>query len=140
MFFMLNPNERWCNGCQGLKDEWHAGKHICADCCRAQSIAYNRALRLAALHKLGARCACCGEEEVDFLQFDHVNDDGWVHRRQKETGSNRNTHGQVQKMYREIAAGTCKFHIQVLCANCNWAKSRDGCPHRRPAKAASWPN
>src|SRR5439155_12426082 len=37
-------------------------------------------LRHAAILAYGGRCACCSEVEYDFLQLDHVNNDGGQHR------------------------------------------------------------
>ena len=62
----------------------------------------------------GAKCACCGETKWQFLQIDHVNNDG-VKDRQK-TG---------------LKAEYWKAELQVLCANCNWGKRYGRCPHKK---------
>jgi hypothetical protein len=80
-------------------------------------------VRLEVLNHYGAVCACCGELRYEFLTIDHVNNDGAKHRRETKMG-----------------AGICYWlkknnypdGFQVLCMNCNWAKSRyGGCPHKR---------
>ena len=71
------------------------------------------------------RRTCCGEQEIDFLSFDHINNDGAAQRK-------------------HIAAGLQLFgyllknnpsDIQILCHNCNMARYfYKTCPHqRRPA-------
>ena len=35
-----------------------------------------RKLRQEVLDAYGGKCACCGEEQYEFLCIDHVNDDG----------------------------------------------------------------
>ena len=80
-----------------------------------------RRLRETVLSKYGGHCTCCDEAELAFLQVDHVNDDGTAERR-GYTG---------QKFYRMLRDGPLREDLQVLCANCNQAKRRDGgCPHQ----------
>ncbi len=62
----------------------------------------------------GYKCACCGETHKEFLQIDHVNNDGAEHRR-KIGGSGR-LYGWLKKH------GFPQEGFQVLCLNCNWAK------------------
>jgi hypothetical protein len=67
----------------------------------------------------GRVCNCCGEDFELFLQIDHVNNDGYEHR--KEIGPD---------IYRWLVAnGFPDEGFQVLCANCNFAKKYTGhCP------------
>lgn len=66
-------------------------------------------------------CACCGEDELDFLCFDHVDNDGADHRRTNSTPIYLYLHS------RGFPAG-----YQILCYNCNCAKGFFGiCPHER---------
>lgn len=68
----------------------------------------------------GGKCVCCGETEEAFLCIDHVNDDGAQHR--MEIG---------QSIYKWIVQNGYPSIVQILCANCNMAKSRPGgCPHK----------
>ena len=86
-------------------------------------ISYYRKLRSDVLSNYGGKCACCGESEFDFLQIDHVNGGGNVHRK---TVSTR----QIYQFLRKN--GYPKDDYQLLCANCNMAKERpNGCPHQR---------
>ena len=74
----------------------------------------------------GAVCACCGETEPLFLSIDHVNNDGYEHRKQ---------HGWAraggEQLMRWIANNGFPKDYQILCMNCNHGKSRNGgiCPH-----------
>lgn len=74
-----------------------------------------------AYKKLGGCCCCCGETEESFLTIDHVNDDGAEHRRC----------GNISGLYNHIVNGTCKYEVQLYCANCNMSKRRLGkCIHQ----------
>jgi len=93
--------------------------------CRERTRARNRELREKVFDAYGRVCACCGEDQYEFLQIDHTNNDGAAHRR-------------------EIGGGAVIFHwlvkngfpkgFQVLCANCNYAKAHYGCCPHRPDK------
>ena len=70
-------------------------------------------------------CACCKESKYEFLVFDHIKGNGNLHRR------------SLEKKYdsRHIARYLIKNNFpdgfQVLCYNCNMAKSFYGkCPHQ----------
>lgn len=92
-------------------------------------IRMHRKRRVEALRVYGdSRCACCGETEQIFLALDHINDDGAEHRR--SLGIKRGMGGGA-RMYQVLASQGWPPGFQVLCHNCNWAKSRGGCPHAR---------
>ncbi len=68
------------------------------------------------------RCKCCSENLIELLTLDHMNNDGCEHR--KKIGHNSIT------IYRELINKGFPEGYQILCHNCNWAKSRFGiCPH-----------
>ena len=69
----------------------------------------------------GGTCTCCGESHIIFLVIDHINNDGAKHR--------RNGCGQGADLYRWLKKNDYPSGYQVLCWNCNWAKSNGGCPH-----------
>ena len=72
------------------------------------------------------KCACCGQKEEKFLQVDHINNDGAIDRR---------TQGYGSSFYRHIISRKFPKNLQILCANCNQAKSRYGiCPHKKHGK------
>ena len=88
----------------------------------------NRAWRLAAkmegLRHYGGVCACCGEADVRFLTFDHV--DG---------GGNRHLIQIGNKLLDWLRRHGWPAGFQVLCFNCNSGRAINGgvCPHRDPA-------
>jgi hypothetical protein len=74
-------------------------------------------------------CACCGEKEMKFLALDHINNDGAKHRKQIKAREG----GAI--IYRWVEKNNYPPMFQVLCFNCNWAKSKYGeCPHKRMEK------
>ena len=76
-----------------------------------------QALKLEALRILGNQCACpgCDTSEPHFLTIDHING--------RPKGSRRNA------LYVARDSGWDKTKFQMLCANCNFAKSDRGfCP------------
>ena len=72
----------------------------------------------------GYCCTCCGENNKEFLQIDHVNNDGGSHRREIGCVGGSGLYGWLKR--NGFPPG-----FQVLCANCNYAKSMYGyCPHK----------
>ncbi|HJR06405.1 MAG TPA: hypothetical protein VJ842_04020 [Pyrinomonadaceae bacterium] len=88
--------------------------------CRSES---QRALRkvVIAHYSEGANCcACCGENNFEFMTIDHINGGGSQHR--KKAGSNT-----AQTLMKEgLPDG-----YRVLCFNCNISLGFFGyCPHQ----------
>ena len=79
-------------------------------------------LKAEAYNILGDKCACCSESEVVFLTIDHVYNDGAVDRARYKRG---------EAIYRLVVNTHGSGRYQLLCRNCNWAKSNGGCPHKR---------
>lgn len=74
----------------------------------------------------GNKCNCCGETGKSFLQIDHVNNDGNLHRRnRKNKGYSSNI------LYLDIIRQNFPNRYQILCANCNWSKrvNKGSCEH-----------
>lgn len=70
------------------------------------------------------RCACCGEPNIEFLALDHINNDGYEHR--KTVASYRS------KMAEWARANNYPPIFQVLCHNCNFSKHFHGeCIHQQ---------
>lgn len=85
---------------------------------------YKQKIRLQVLTHYGGnppKCACCGETIVIFLVIDHINNDGAKQRKSVASGS---------QMYYWLRKNNFPEGYQVLCRNCNWAKSQGGCPHK----------
>lgn len=86
----------------------------------------HKALRKEMIEAYGGKCQCCGEDEPLFLELDHIKNDGHKHRRTIGRGSGV-TYRTLKK------AGWPRGDYQLLCANCNAGKARNGgvCPHGR---------
>src|SRR3954454_8102912 len=69
---------------------------------------YRTSLREAILELYGNKCICCGQTNKKYLELDHINNDGNLHRR---NGSSA--------YYRDILTKGSKHPIQLLCANCH---------------------
>ncbi len=100
--------------------------------CRANSRKHNRSYRHLCITAYGGyACACCGETASEFLQIDHINNDGADHRRQV---------GKGNATYKWLIKNGFPPGFQVLCANCNYAKAHYGyCPHQRDKEVNSAP-
>jgi hypothetical protein len=96
----------------------------CLDRNRRNSKKQRNLLRRRTIESYGGRCACCGEDKFEFLTIDHVYNDG---------AKQRKEHGFLSgpAFYRWLRDnGFPKDRFQVLCMNCNCAKSWWGeCPH-----------
>mgnify|MGYP001560669672 CR=1 FL=1 len=80
-----------------------------------------RLKRLKVLEYYGKKCMCCGEEKIEFLAIDHINRDGYKQRNLMKTN-----------IYDWITKNKFPKDLQILCHNCNLAKSFYGyCPHKK---------
>jgi len=79
-------------------------------------------LRAKIIEGYGSKCTCCGEIEPRFLELDHVNGGGTQD--YKKVGA----HGA----WRRIIKADFPPEYQLLCANCNQGRARNGgiCPHK----------
>jgi 5-methylcytosine-specific restriction endonuclease McrA len=88
---------------------------------------YHRKMRELALEHYGKKCTCCGESIYEFLEIDHINNDGAKHRKEMNHGKNKG--GNI---YKWLHTQNYPDGFQTLCSNCNNAKGRWGeCPHKR---------
>ena len=77
--------------------------------------------RRGVIEHYGGKCSCCGESEYAFLAIDHKLDNGSTERRKYK--------GALWKL--AIKRGLPNDY-QILCHNCNLAKSIYGsCPHQK---------
>ena len=103
------------------------GSIHCAECREYNNTRGNESnakAKAEAVAAYGGRCSCCGEKEILFLQIDHINNDGAEKRRSGEDGLGAT-------LYRQLKSRGWPDGYQVLCANCNFGKSKNGgvCPH-----------
>ncbi len=76
-------------------------------------------------HYGGPKCACCGEEHIEFLSIDHINGDGAAHR-QKINGDSQNG----VNLYYWLKKNNFPPGFRILCLNCNFSLGHHGyCPH-----------
>lgn len=74
-----------------------------------------RKLKEDAVARLGGKCVCCGEKEMEFLTVDHVNGGGKKHREDlKKAGKS-----PTQAIYRELRDAADVSMYRLLCWNCN---------------------
>jgi hypothetical protein len=82
----------------------------------------NIELKKFILKQYGGKCVCCGENRFEFLSIDHINNDGYKHRREFK--------GNIYLWL--VKNNFPKDIVQILCFNCNMSKAFYGyCPHRR---------
>ena len=79
-------------------------------------------LKQEVMNAYGNMCRCCGESDIWFLNIDHINNDGWKHR--KEITGQFYTWLKINNFPKD--------NFQILCYNCNMAKKVRGyCPHQK---------
>jgi hypothetical protein len=107
--------------------------YICKECSKINARNEKRSLKLEIITAYGEECACCGENQAEFLTIDHISGDGARHR--KQIGSARKR-ASSDTLYRWLKKnGFPKDNFQLLCFNCNCAKSSSGsCPHQQQKK------
>lgn len=96
---------------------------------REWSTGYRARLRAEMLAAYGSVCNCCGEATTQFLQLDHVENDGHLDRKEHKTSN---------KLFAFLRGlGWPKGRYQLLCANCNFGKLMNGgvCPHKAVSHA-----
>lgn len=89
-------------------------------------------LRTEVVSAYGSKCVCCGETEPMFLAIDHVHNNGAEERRLHPEARNAGNRFLYWIKRRGFPAD-----YQLLCHNCNYAKSRGGCPHQQQREVAA---
>lgn len=74
----------------------------------------------------GSGCACCGESTQIFLTLDHIENNGNMHRLQISKGKSSRGGWPI---YKWLVRNNFPPGYQILCFNCNYAKSKGECPH-----------
>lgn len=104
------------------------GNYTCRVCARFKRMTKRRKVKLRILRHYGTKCACCGDENVEFLTIDHINNDGSIRRKEhkSKTGMNFN-------LYRWLIRNNFpQGDFRTLCFNCNCARGAYGyCPHEK---------
>lgn len=84
--------------------------------------------KLRCLHHYGgnpSKCACCGEDHIEFLSIDHIHGGGLRHIKKIRT-----------QLYYWLIKNNFPEGFQVLCFNCNRAKGHQSkvrfCPVHHP--------
>jgi hypothetical protein len=81
--------------------------------------------RIEAIQKLGGKCECCGETQIEFLAFDHIH--GLRGREFKRNGNDAGD-ALALRIRKEVSP---EKEFRVLCHNCNSALGFYGyCPHK----------
>lgn len=115
-----------CGDCGGDVDR--EGFATCAFCSARKAernATWYFRLKAEVFEAYGGTCACCGEDESKFLQFDHIEGKGNEHRRR--FGSGKGNLG----VWKHLRDEGFPPGFQILCANCNFGRSLNGgvCPH-----------
>lgn len=117
------PDKKGCYDCLDEKYQTHKtdlSKHP------DRQKSYRLKIRKQVLEKYGGKCVCCGESNWAFLVIDHINDDGYIERREKYGSQS----GASFSFVLELNRNPIRTDLQILCWNCNATKSLYGsCPH-----------
>lgn len=100
---------RWCNAVY-RRAIYHSDPHKQHE----HSKKYLQKLKQMVFEHYGKKCVCCGEAHFPYLQLDHINNDGFIHR--KNLGS--------QNYWLNIIKSDYPNTLQILCANCHYAKTQ----------------
>mgnify|MGYP000921627588 CR=1 FL=1 len=126
---------RKCVSCaRPTRQAWRRNTPEGREWTRQASIRAHRRHRSAVLDHYGRRCRCCGETNEAFLVIDHIDGGGNAHRRQLGKGKIAGS----RLFYGWLHRNGFPPGFQVLCHNCNFAKSHHpgGCPHQTRSVAA----
>jgi hypothetical protein len=116
--------EKFCEKCEKVTTHYryrnfrrNRGRHYERDYCVLCYRGYDDDI----LNMYGNVCACCGEKNPFFLTLDHVNNDGYLERKNRRSR---------RQLFKTVLSNPERF--QILCSNCNGGKSRNGgvCPHK----------
>lgn len=85
---------------------------------------YNRKQKVEVLthYSNPPKCACCGENHIEFLTIDHINGDG-AEQRKRLSGDSQKFSGFL--FYEWLIINNFPKGYQVLCMNCNMAKGQN---------------
>ena len=111
----------YCNVCKHEKGKEHYSAN--KDRYNKRNTANHAAVKREVFSMYGNKCACCGEDRIEFLGIDHINGDGAKERRELGIGSGF-------RFYYHLRDLGFPSGYRLLCHNCNLAISNYGyCPH-----------
>lgn len=121
-----NVSNGMCRACG--KDKPEDGKKHC-QLCNVKALEKREKVRQKVFAYYGDSCVCCGEHDPIFLCIDHINNDGKKHREVNNVKTGN-------MFYRWLVKNNFPSGFQVLCYNCNTAKSINNgvCPHQTKIK------
>jgi hypothetical protein len=108
-------------GCYNCISSAAPGRKYCLKCAQDKSDR-QLVLRYEVIMAYGGKCMCpggCDESRIQFLTFDHVNNDGAEHRR---TVGPASLAGWLKR-------NNYPSSVRILCYNCNCARRLGRCPH-----------
>jgi hypothetical protein len=90
---------------------------------QAQQRAYASRVKKEVINFYAGQCVCCGENDIDVLNIDHINQDGSILRR---------LYPSQNKIYFWLRKNGYPDDYQVLCCNCNRGSFffNGVCPHQ----------
>jgi len=109
--------EKECTSCheprtheEFVRDKYKSAgvKSICRACQNTETKMRKRMI----VDLFNGKCNKCGENNIDYLCVDHINDDG----------SKKRKNGEHLSIYTKLKLGMSKEGLQVLCLNCNGEK------------------
>lgn len=146
----VDPNTRYCKTCKLRKplEEFtpyhqrispHEGSRCIkcvADCnaswyfrnkeyAKSYMRDYRKKVKDDVFNHYGRVCVCCGEDQMLFLDIDHMNNDGAEHRKKHKLTAGT-------QFYVWLRDNGFPANFQDLCCNCNRGKFRNNgvCPHK----------
>jgi hypothetical protein len=145
----VNPRVRpYCKDCQNEINRFHYGKTLDKQHLRSKNYRKNNKEELRKKSKKWRKelvietishyssgtmkCACCGEPELYFLTIDHINNDGTKQRKELKISG-----GWRFYYWLKLHGFPDNLGLQVLCADCQLGKERNGgiCPHKDVEKS-----
>lgn len=94
-------------------------KSMCINCLNKhnekQKVLYSKYRKLC-IDNYGSKCVCCGLQNEKYLQLDHINNDGCIHRHEIFKS-------QKGSIYTWACRNKFPNNLQLLCANCHQAKT-----------------
>ena len=93
----------------------------CKKCVIKRMVEKDRQDRFDTINHYGGKCDCCGETNVEFLCFDHINGGGNKHRKEEN----------IRNLAKWLKRNNYPNRFRILCCNCNFSLgAHEYCPHQ----------